>query len=73
MAESPERMNTGLGPQLETSHGKENYRHHRRSLKEGAILFNEYAIDSWGWNLLAQSKLFDLNKKLSKICRARTR
>jgi excinuclease UvrABC ATPase subunit len=38
-----------------------------RSLNEGAILFNEYAIDSWGWNLLAQSKLFDMNKKLSKF------
>jgi excinuclease UvrABC ATPase subunit len=38
-----------------------------KSLNEGAILFNEYAIDSWGWNLLAQSKLFDMNKKLSKF------
>jgi len=38
-----------------------------KSLNEGAILFNEYAIDSWGWNLLAQSKLFDMDKKLSKL------
>lgn len=36
-----------------------------KSLNDGAILFNEYAIDSWGFNLLAQSKLFDMNKKLS--------
>jgi excinuclease UvrABC ATPase subunit len=38
-----------------------------KSLNEGAILFNEYAIDSWGWNLLAQSKLFDMNMKLSRF------
>jgi excinuclease UvrABC ATPase subunit len=38
-----------------------------KTLNEGAILFNEFAIDSWGWNLLGQSKLFDMNKKLSKF------
>lgn len=38
-----------------------------KTLNEGAILFNEYAIDSWGWNILGQSKLFDMNKKLSKF------
>jgi excinuclease UvrABC ATPase subunit len=38
-----------------------------KTLNEGAILFNEYAIGSWGWNLLSQSKLFDLDKKLSKF------
>jgi excinuclease UvrABC ATPase subunit len=38
-----------------------------KSLNEGAILFSEYAIDSWGWNILGQSKLFDMNKKLSKF------
>ena len=37
-----------------------------RSLNEGAILFAEYAVDSWGWNILTESKLFDVNKKLSK-------
>ena len=37
-----------------------------KSLNEGAILFGEYAIDSWGWNILTQSKLFDVNKKLSE-------
>ncbi len=36
-------------------------------LSEGAILFNEYAVDSWGWNLLGQAKLFDMDKKLSKF------
>jgi len=38
-----------------------------KSLNEGAILFNEYAVDSWGLNILGQSKLFDMNKKLSKF------
>ena len=38
-----------------------------KALNEGAILFNEYGIDSWGWNLIAQSKLFDLDKKLSRF------
>jgi excinuclease UvrABC ATPase subunit len=38
-----------------------------KTLNEGAILFNEYAVDSWGWNFLGQSKLFDMDKKLSKF------
>jgi excinuclease UvrABC ATPase subunit len=38
-----------------------------KTLNKGAILFNEYAIDSWGWNILGQSKLFDMDKKLSKF------
>ncbi len=38
-----------------------------KSLNEGAILFHEYAVDSWGLNILGQSKLFDMNKKLSKF------
>lgn len=37
-----------------------------KSLNEGAILYSEYAVDSWGWNLLIQSQLFDPNKKLSE-------
>ena len=36
-----------------------------KSINEGAILFPEYAIDSWGWNLLTQSGLFDTNKRLA--------
>lgn len=35
-----------------------------KSLKEGAILFPEFAVDSWDWNLIAQSGSFDLDKKL---------
>ncbi|HXJ42152.1 MAG TPA: excinuclease ABC subunit UvrA [Bryobacteraceae bacterium] len=38
-----------------------------KTLNEGAILFNEYAVDTWGWNILSQSKLFDMDKKLSKF------
>ncbi|HLZ59346.1 MAG TPA: excinuclease ABC subunit UvrA [Ktedonosporobacter sp.] len=35
-----------------------------RSLNDGAILFPEYAVESWGWNILTQSGLFDNDKKL---------
>jgi excinuclease ABC A subunit len=38
-----------------------------KTLNEGAILFHEYAVNSWGWNILSQSKLFDMGKKLSKF------
>ncbi|HEV3276727.1 MAG TPA: excinuclease ABC subunit UvrA [Terriglobia bacterium] len=38
-----------------------------KTLNEGAILFNEYAVDSWGWNFLSQSGMFDMDKKLSKF------
>lgn len=37
-----------------------------KSLNEGAILFPEYAVDAWGWNLCIQTGLFDPDKKLSK-------
>lgn len=35
-----------------------------KSLNDGAILFPEYAIGSWGWSLCTQSGLFDNDKKL---------
>jgi excinuclease UvrABC ATPase subunit len=35
-----------------------------KSLNDGAILFPEYAVESWGWNILTQSGLFDNDKKL---------
>ncbi len=35
-----------------------------KSLKTGAILYSEYEVDSWGWNIIAQSGLFDIEKKL---------
>jgi excinuclease UvrABC ATPase subunit len=30
-----------------------------KSLNEGAILFPEYAVDSWGWCLITRSGVFD--------------
>jgi excinuclease UvrABC ATPase subunit len=36
-----------------------------KSLNEGAILFPEYAVGSWGWSIFTQSGLFDLDKKLA--------
>lgn len=35
-----------------------------RSLNEGAILYPDYAVGKWDWNLLAESGVFDLDKKL---------
>jgi excinuclease UvrABC ATPase subunit len=35
-----------------------------KSLNDGAILFPEYAGESWGWNILTQSGLFENEKKL---------
>lgn len=36
-----------------------------KSLNEGAILFPEYAVDSWDWSICTQSGLFDNDKKLA--------
>ncbi len=36
-----------------------------KSLNEGAILFPEYAVNSWGWSICTQSGLFDVDKKLA--------
>ncbi|MGD0752484.1 MAG: excinuclease ABC subunit UvrA [Anaerolineales bacterium] len=36
-----------------------------KSLNGGAILFPEYAVDSWGWNILTHSGLFDNDKFLA--------
>jgi excinuclease UvrABC ATPase subunit len=35
-----------------------------KSLNEGAILFPEYAVDSWDWSLCIQTGLFDNDKPL---------
>jgi excinuclease UvrABC ATPase subunit len=35
-----------------------------RSLNDGAILYPDYAVGNWDWNVLAQSGLFDLDKPL---------
>jgi excinuclease UvrABC ATPase subunit len=36
-----------------------------KSLNEGAILFPEYAVNSWYWTICTQSGLFDNDKKLA--------
>ncbi len=36
-----------------------------RSLNEGGILYPDYGVGKWDWNLLGQSGLFDLDKKLA--------
>ena len=36
-----------------------------KSLNEGAILYPDYALNSWGWTVCIQSGLFDNDKKLA--------
>lgn len=54
----------GLGRKLDVDLDK--FLNISKSLNEGAILFPEYAVDSWGWSLLINTGLFDPDKKLSK-------
>ncbi|HCR72323.1 MAG TPA: thiamine ABC transporter permease [Anaerolineae bacterium] len=54
----------GLGRKLDVDMDK--FLDTSKSLNEGAILFGEYAVNSWGWSLLINTKLFDPDKKLSK-------
>jgi len=35
-----------------------------KSINEGAILYPEYAVESWNWNTIIQSGLFDNDQKL---------
>src|SRR6187431_1332328 len=57
----------GLGRKLDVD--LERFLDTSKSLNEGAILFPEYAVDSWGWNILAQSGLYDIDKKLTDYTR----
>lgn len=41
-----------------------------KSLNEGAILYSEYAVGGWGWNILPESGLFDMDKKLADYTEA---
>lgn len=41
-----------------------------KSLNDGAILFPEYAVGSWGWSICTQSGLFDNDKKLDDYTEA---
>jgi excinuclease UvrABC ATPase subunit len=40
------------------------------SIKQGSILLPEYQVDTWGWNILSQSGLFNINKKLKDFTKA---
>jgi excinuclease UvrABC ATPase subunit len=54
----------GLGRKLDVDLNK--FLDTSKSLNEGAILFPEYALKSWGWSLLLNTGLFEPDKKLSK-------
>jgi excinuclease ABC A subunit len=54
----------GLGRKLDVD--LDRFLDKSKSLNEGAILFPEYAVDSWGWSLCIQTGFFDPDKNLSK-------
>ena len=54
----------GLGRKLDVD--LEKFLDTSKSLNEGAILFPEYAVKSWGWSLIINTGFFDPDKKLSK-------
>jgi len=54
----------GLGRKLDVDLDK--FLDKSKSLNEGAILFPEYSVKSWGWSLLINTGLFNADKKLSK-------
>ena len=54
----------GLGRKLDVDLDK--FLDKSKSLNEGAILFPEYAVDSWGWSNLINTGLFEPDKKLSR-------
>jgi excinuclease UvrABC ATPase subunit len=58
----------GLGRKLGVD--MEKFLDTSKSINEGAILFPEYAVDSWGWSLITRSGLFNNDKKLSKYTKA---
>jgi excinuclease UvrABC ATPase subunit len=54
----------GLGRKLDVD--LEKFLDKSKSLNEGAILFPEYAVDSWSWSNLINTGLFDPDKKIAK-------
>ncbi|MFN8434047.1 MAG: excinuclease ABC subunit UvrA [Anaerolineales bacterium] len=54
----------GLGRKLDVDMDK--FLDKSKSLNEGAILFHEYAVNSWYWSNLINTGLFDPDKKISK-------
>ncbi len=60
----------GLGRKLDVDLGK--FLDKSKSLNEGAILFPEYAVNSWYWSQLISTNMFDADKKLSKYTKKET-
>jgi excinuclease UvrABC ATPase subunit len=54
----------GLGRKLDVDLDK--FLDKSKSLNEGAILFPEYAVNSWSWSNVINTGLFDPDKKISK-------
>jgi len=54
----------GLGRKLDVD--LDRFVDKSKSLNEGAILFPEYAVDSWSWSNVINTGLFDPDKKISK-------
>lgn len=54
----------GLGRKLDVD--LDRFLDPSKSLNEGAILFPEYAVNSWYWSQVISTGLFDPDKKLSK-------
>jgi excinuclease UvrABC ATPase subunit len=54
----------GLGRKLDVD--IERFLDTSKSLNEGAILFPEYAVESWGWSNVINTGLLDPDKKISK-------
>ncbi len=54
----------GLGRKLDVDLDK--FLDKSKSLNEGAILFPEYVVGSWGWSNVINTGLFDPDKKISK-------
>jgi excinuclease UvrABC ATPase subunit len=55
----------GLGRKLDVDMDK--FLDTSKSLNEGAILFPEYAVESWSWSNVINTGLFDPDKKISKF------
>ncbi len=60
----------GLGRKLDVD--LEKFLDKSKSLNEGAILFPEYAVESWSWSNLINTGLFDPDKKISKYTQKET-
>lgn len=54
----------GLGRKLDVDLNK--FLDKSKSLNEGAILFPDYAVNSWAWSLCINTGFFDPDKKLSE-------